>query len=122
MTAATATRGRTTVDAQAVERIAARALAEVDGVGGATRTVLGIAVGAGASDRDARVTARVSGEEVALTVRMSVAYPASVLSATRRARSHLMTRVGALTGFAVSTVDITVTELYRDVAPVRRVS
>jgi hypothetical protein len=30
-------------------------------------------------------------------------------------------RVGGLTGLAVSTVDITVTDLYQDVAPARRV-
>lgn len=115
-------RGRTTVDPQVVARIAAHALTEVDGVGGAARTMLGIAVGASAPDRDARVSARVAGGEVALSVRMSVAYPASVRAATRRTREHLTERVGGLTGLTVSTVDITVTELYRDAAPTRRVS
>lgn len=115
-------RGRTTVDPHAVERIAARALTEVDGVGGTARTMLGIAVGAGAPDRDARVSAQVTGTETALSVRMSVAYPTSVREATRRARQHLTDRVGGLTGLTVSSVDITVTELYRDVAPTRRVT
>lgn len=118
-------RGRTTVDPQVVARIAAHALTEVDGVGGAARAIpamLGIAAGASAPDRDARVSARVAGGEVALSVRMSVAYPASVRAATRRTREHLSERVAGLTGLRVSTVDITVTELYRDVAPARRVS
>lgn len=118
-------RGRTTVDPQVVARIAAHALTEVDDVGGAAGSIpamLGIAVGAGAPDRDARVSARVTGGEVALSVRMSVAYPASVRAATRRARAHLSERVGGLTGLTVSTVDITVTELYRESAPTRRVS
>ncbi|MFC4856869.1 Asp23/Gls24 family envelope stress response protein [Actinophytocola glycyrrhizae] len=125
MTAATsapASRGRTTVGAHAVERIAAHALSEVDGVGGTARTMLGIAVGADGADRDARVSARVAGAEVELTVRMSVAYPASVRATARRAREHLTTRVGGLTGLHVSTVDVTVTELYQDVAAPRRVS
>jgi uncharacterized alkaline shock family protein YloU len=122
VTAPAVQRGRTTVDPQVVARIAAHALTEVDGVGGAARTMLGIAVGASAPDRDARVSAHVAGGEVALSVRMSVAYPASVRAATRRTREHLSERVGGLTGLTVCTVDITVTELYRDVAPVRRVS
>ncbi|GAB1509228.1 Asp23/Gls24 family envelope stress response protein [Actinophytocola sp. KF-1] len=123
MTTVTApARGRTTVDPAAVERIAAHALTEVDGVGGAARTMLGIAVGAGAPDRGARVSADVTGAETALSVRMSVAYPTSVRDATRRARQHLIDRVGGLTGLRVSSVDITVTELYRDAAPARRVT
>ncbi|MGB3442025.1 MAG: Asp23/Gls24 family envelope stress response protein [Actinophytocola sp.] len=120
--AATVSRGRTTVGTQAVERIAAHALSELDDVGGTTRTMLGISVGAGAPGREAKVTARVSGEEVAMTVRMSVAYPASVRGTARRARAHLTRRVGGLTGLTVSTVDVTVTGLYQDVAPARRVS
>lgn len=115
MTTLSAAPGRTTVAEQAVERIAARALTELSSVGGAARTLLGITVGGG-------VTARVRGGEVSLAVRLSVAYPTSVRTATAAARAHLTERVGALTGLSVSTVDIVVTELYLTGPAKRRVT
>lgn len=115
-------RGRTTVAELAVERIAAHALTELSSVGGAARTMLGITVGAGAPEQDARVTARVRGGQVRLAVRLSVAYPTSVRAATAAARTHLTERVGALTGLPVAGVDIVVTELYLAGPRKRRVS
>jgi uncharacterized alkaline shock family protein YloU len=113
--------GRTTVADRAVERIAARLLTEVENVGGAARRMLGVTVGGEDPDRDAQVTAKVTGDTVTLEVRLSVTYPASVARTTENARSHLMRRVQELTGLPVSTVDIVVTALHSDVTNVRRV-
>lgn len=114
-------RGRTTLEERAVERIAAQATSEVEGIGGSAPRVLGVAVGADEPDRAARVTARLDGATATLDVRLSVNYPASVAAATERARAHLMRRTGELTGLDVSRVDIVVTGLHAPVADRRRV-
>ncbi|WP_116050161.1 Asp23/Gls24 family envelope stress response protein [Amycolatopsis palatopharyngis] len=114
-------RGRTTLEERAVERIAARAVSEVDGIGGSAPRVLGVAVGADEPDRTARVTARLDGDTATLEVRLSVAYPASVAATTERARSHLIRRTEELTGLRISKVDILVTALHGAVADTRRV-
>lgn len=105
-------RGQTTVATRTVERIAVAVLAEVDGVGGAARRVLSVAVGNDDADSDARVTARIDGEEATLDVSLSVSYPAPVTATTETARRRLRERVGELTGLAVSRVDISVAALY----------
>jgi uncharacterized alkaline shock family protein YloU len=114
-------RGRTTTANRAIERIAAKLVTEVEGVGGAAQRVLGVAVGSEDLDQSAKVTARVSGYRASLDVRLSVAYPAPVAATTQRARDHLMHRVAELTGLTVSRVDITVTALHSDAARTRRV-
>lgn len=114
-------RGRTTIAARPIERIAARLVTEVDGVGGAAQRVLGVAVDGEDLDRSAKVTAQLSGEVASLEVRLSVAYPAPVAATTQRAREHLMRRLQELTGLTVSRVDITVTALHSDAVRVRRV-
>jgi uncharacterized alkaline shock family protein YloU len=114
-------RGRTTIAEHAVERIATRLLAEVENVGGAARRMLGVTVGGDDPDRDAQVTAEITGETVVLEVRLSATYPASVSRTTENARGHLMRRVEELTGLAVSRVDIVVTALHSDATNVRRV-
>lgn len=114
-------RGRTTLEEHAVERIAAQAASEVDGIGGSAHRVLGVAVGAGEPNRAARVTARLDGGTATLDVRLSVTYPASVAGATERAREHLIRRTRELTGLDVSKVDITVTGLHGATAEQRRV-
>jgi uncharacterized alkaline shock family protein YloU len=114
-------RGRTTIAEHAVERVATRLLTEVENVGGAARRMLGMTVGGEDPDRDAQVTVEITGETVALQVRLSATYPASVSRTTQNARSHLMRRVEELTGLAVSRVDIAVTALHSDVTNIRRV-
>ncbi|RDG34525.1 Asp23/Gls24 family envelope stress response protein [Streptomyces corynorhini] len=116
-----AERGVTTIAERVVERIAAHAVTEVDGVGGVGRRVLGVAVGAGEPDRDATVSARIKGATTSLDVRLSVSYPVSVARTTEAARAHLKERVGEFTGLTVSRVDITVTALHSAVADTRRV-
>lgn len=114
-------RGRTTIAEHAVERIAVQSLTEVENVGGAARRMLGVTVGGDDPDRDTQVTAKVTGETIALEVRLSVTYPASVGRTTENARGHLTRCVEALTGLAVSRVDIVVTALHIAATTVRRV-
>lgn len=114
-----AERGALTIEDSVVAAIAARAVRETDDVGGAAGRVLGI--GSAGPQRPAKVTARVDGGQVTLDVRLSVAYPASVSRTSERARRHLTERVGALTGLAVSKVDITVGALHRAEENGRRV-
>lgn len=105
-TTATLERGATTVADRTVERIAVHTLSEVDDVDGESRRT---------------VSATRDGHTVALTVRLSVTYPASVRATARAARTHLMARVEELTGLPVSRVDITVTALPSTATTVRRV-
>ncbi|MDQ7810834.1 Asp23/Gls24 family envelope stress response protein [Amycolatopsis sp. A133] len=111
-------RGRTTIAGRTVERIAARAVTDLDDVGGAATRVLGLAVGRG---NTAEVSATVSGGTAVLDVRLSLAYPTPVGPATESARQHLMDRVRELTGLTVSRVNITVTALRGGAGEVRRV-
>jgi uncharacterized alkaline shock family protein YloU len=114
-------RGRLTISDGTVERIAARAVTEVDGIGGAATRMLGVAVGSEDLANPAKVTAKVSGETASLDVRLSISYPLSVARTTEQAREHLMRRVEDFTGLIVSRVDITVTALHSGVTETRRV-
>jgi uncharacterized alkaline shock family protein YloU len=105
-------RGRTTVSELAVERIGTALTSEFDGVGGAARRVLSVAVGGEQLDRDAQVSAHVDGGTVTLVVRCSVRYPAPLATTTEALRGHLCTRIAELTGLRVRRVDITVVALH----------
>ncbi|WP_410582586.1 Asp23/Gls24 family envelope stress response protein [Amycolatopsis sp. lyj-108] len=113
-------RGVLTIADSAVEHIAARAVTEVDGVGGSSARVLGVAVGGENLDRGAKVSATVFGGSAALAVRLSIGYPRSVRGTTGVVRDHLVRRVGDLTGLMVERVDITVTALHAETAGTRR--
>jgi uncharacterized alkaline shock family protein YloU len=105
-----AERGRTTVSRQAVERIAARIVADCPEVEGTARRVLG--VNAAGNRGDATVAARLHGASaVSLAVRCSVPYPRPVARSAAALRELLTARVSALTGLRVQRVDINVTEL-----------
>ncbi|HEX7302067.1 Asp23/Gls24 family envelope stress response protein [Lentzea sp.] len=116
-----AERGALTIGEQAVQRLAARATAEVDDVGGAAERVLGISLGSEELDRSAKVEATVHSRGIDLAVRMSLAYPAPVTATTERAREHLCRRVEEMTGMRVRRVDITVTALHTSADSGRRV-
>jgi uncharacterized alkaline shock family protein YloU len=122
LSAPAAERGVLTIAEQAVERLAACAVAEAADVGGAAGRVLGVSVGGEDLDRSAKVSARVTGGTVTLDVRLSIRYPAPVARTTERAREHLVRRVGELTGLAVTRVDLTVTALHTTAGPGRRVA
>lgn len=108
---AAADRGNLDIADQVVEKIAAVALAEVDEIGGAARRVLGVPLGSDDPDRRPRVNAAVTGSVVTLDVWCTVAYPAPVGRATDAARTHLIARIGELTGLDARQVDIAVTAL-----------
>jgi uncharacterized alkaline shock family protein YloU len=118
-----AERGALTIADRTVERIAAQAVTEVDGVGGSTARLLGVAVAVGGQnlDRSAKVFAKVTGDTATLSVRLSISYPRSVLRTSDAVRDHLTSRVQELTGLTVERVDITVTALHTDVTETRRV-
>ncbi|HEY0807421.1 MAG TPA: Asp23/Gls24 family envelope stress response protein [Pseudonocardiaceae bacterium] len=104
-------RGRTTLAERVVQRTATMLTREVDGVGGAAPRVLSVVVGNEDLERDARVTAAIDGDTVAIAVRCSVAYPAPVAATTETLRTHLIARLDELTGLRVRQVNITVTAL-----------
>lgn len=62
-----------------------------------------------------------SGDVVALELRLSVTYPASVRATTEAVREHVRDRVHALTELTVSRVDIAVAALAATRAPSGRV-
>lgn len=114
-------RGSLTISEHTVERLAACAASEIDRVGGAAGRTLGISLGGEALDRSAKTTAKVTGGEVELDVRISLEYPAPVGATTERVRGHLRERVEELTGMPVRRVGITVTALHAEVAGRRKV-
>jgi uncharacterized alkaline shock family protein YloU len=104
-------RGRTEITERALEKIAARALTEVEEAGGVARRVLGIPLGRGSGDGAPQVTAWIDGSLAGLWMRISLGYPAPIRDVTRRLRDHVRTRVGDLTGLDVRQVDIEVVRL-----------
>jgi uncharacterized alkaline shock family protein YloU len=110
---AAADRGSLSIADVVVEKVAGVAATEVEHVGGAARRVLGVPTGRDTADGAPRVSARVSGEVVALEVRLSITYPASVRAVTEAVRAHLRERVHALTELTVTRVDVSVAALTR---------
>lgn len=106
-----AERGRTRIADRVVEKIAARAVAEVDNATGVARQALGVRLGSAGPDRAARVDAEVDGGVVTVRTSMAVRWSASVRTVTRQVRAHVTDRVQSLTGLRVEQVDIDVTSL-----------
>jgi uncharacterized alkaline shock family protein YloU len=112
-------RGTTTVAERVIVAVAARATAEVAGIGGAARRVLRIPVEGRNADGAPQVEVAVAGDLVALHVRLSVAYPTPVRAATEEVRRHVAERVRELTGKTVGVIDITVVSLPLPAVPAR---
>lgn len=106
-----AQRGRTRIADRVVEKIAARAVAEVDNATGVARKVLGVRLGSAGPDSSANVSADVDGGVVAVKAVMSVRWPAPVRTVTRQVRTNVTDRVQNLTGLRVQYVDIEVATL-----------
>lgn len=102
-------RGTTRITERAAERVATRAVEEVDLACGIPRQVFGMRVGAGAPSVDATV----DGEYVTVRVSLAVRWPASVRDVTRLVRDHVTERLETLTGLRVAYVDIDVPALVR---------
>ena len=114
-------RGRTEIADRVLERIAARAVTEVDQAGGAARRLLGVPLGRDTMRAAPRATAHVDGQIATVQLRMSVIYPAPIRAVARRVRDQIITRVGELTGLDVRQVDIEIARLIRPGTEPRRV-
>jgi uncharacterized alkaline shock family protein YloU len=119
--AGTGGRGRTRIADRAVERIAARAVAEIDRATGTPRQVLGVHLGSTTAHSSALVDAHVDGGVVTVSVSMAVQWPAPIREVTRQVRAHVIERLQTLTGLTVAQVDIDVPTLQSSTDEVRRV-
>jgi uncharacterized alkaline shock family protein YloU len=111
--------GMISINERVVEKMAARAAAEIPDAGAAAPRVLGRSV-TGAAALGARPTsltalpkssADVDGSTVILDLSISVRWPSSVPEVTSAVREHLRSRVNELTGLTVTEVVISVTDL-----------
>ncbi len=73
------------------------------------------------TQRASPVTAWVGGDVTSLAVTVSLVWPHSARTTTRRLRDHIAERVQTLTGLRVDHVDIDVTQLPSPSRPARRV-
>lgn len=110
--AGTRVNGRTLVRPRAVEAVARQAATEVDGVelvsrSGARRFLAGLLPGSGTDGASASVGAGVT----AVELHRAVTWPRPVAEVAAAARSHVQARVGELTGYIVTEVDIVVDAL-----------
>lgn len=115
-------RGRTRIAERVVERIAARAVAEIDRATGAPRHVFGVRLGPAGPGSRAHVRADVDGGVATVRVSMAVRWPASVPAVTRQVRGHVTERLWALTGLRVEQVHIDVPVLLTAADETGRVS
>lgn len=111
--------GMISINDRVVEKMAARAAADIADAGAAAPRVLGRSV-TGAAVVGARATsltglpkasADVDGSIVILDLSISVRWPASVPEVTSAVREHVRSRVHELTGLTVTEVSIAVTGL-----------
>ncbi|HEY5358234.1 MAG TPA: Asp23/Gls24 family envelope stress response protein [Streptosporangiaceae bacterium] len=111
--------GTITISTRVVEKVAARAAAEVPDAGAAAPRVLGRSVSRarvlGARQTSLtglpKASADVDGSRAMLDLSISVRWPASVPSVARAVREHVTSRVNELTGLIVTEVAISVTDL-----------
>ncbi len=106
-------RGTTRIADRVLERIAGRALTEVEHAGGVARRVLGVPLAADDPTMAPRVEAHVDGHLAQMRMTVSVLYPQPVRQVVGRIREHVMHRVGDLTGLDVRQVDIEVAGLVK---------
>jgi len=114
-------RGRTVIAERVVEKIAALAVQDAERVGGSATRVLGVPLGRDDLKRPAQVTAWVDGQVTALTVTVSLDWPASARGTARRLRVHIVDQVQRLTGLHVDHVNIDIVGLPSAPRPTRRV-
>jgi uncharacterized alkaline shock family protein YloU len=114
-------RGETIIAPTVVEKIAARAAAEVDGVGGVVETglsrLLPWSVGAGAP---ARASAEVGAETVTVDLTVNIVYPEPVAVVTNRVRAQVTRRLAELCGLQATEVNISVPALVSPPGRTRR--
>ncbi len=108
-------RGGLQIDDRVVEKIAARAVSEVEYATGVSRQLLGL--GRGRSRTTARVSASVDGDIATLRVTMMVLWPASVPEVTQRVREHVASRLAELASLRTAEVNVEVVELPTSYGP-----
>lgn len=116
--------GTISVEPRVVEKIAARVAADVPDAGGTASRGLGRNLPGGhdsSLDSLPRVRADVDGGIAALTVTMSVRWPASIAAVSDAVRAAVRESVHTVTGLQITDVDITVTDLVTHFAPPPRV-
>lgn len=112
-------RGRLTIAPRVIERVAQRAVAEVDSATGSPARVLGIAMST--TGERARVSATVQGDAADVKVDMSVTWPAPVRDVTAQVRSRVATQLRDLAGIQHAHVAIRVSALHSEAQDQRRV-
>ena len=111
-------RGETIIAPTVVEKIAARAASEVDGVGGVVETGLSrLLPWSLGGDAPATASAEVGAETVAVDLTVNVLYPEPVAAVTNRVRAQVTRRLSELCGLRATEVNIAVPAL---VTPPRR--
>jgi uncharacterized alkaline shock family protein YloU len=108
-------RGGLQIGDRVVEKIAARAVSEVEYATGVSRQLLGL--GRGRSRTTARVSASVDGDIATLQITMTVLWPASVPEVTQRVREHVASRLAELASLRTAEVDIEVAGLPTSYGP-----
>jgi len=108
-------RGGLQIGDRVVEKIAARAVSEVEYATGVSRQLLGL--GRGRSRTTARVLASVDGDIATLQVTMTVLWPASVPEVTQRVREHVASRLAEFASLRTAEVDIEVAALSTSYGP-----
>lgn len=105
-------RGRTTVAARAVAAIARRAATEIDGVelvsrSGVRRLLADLLPGRATEG----ASAQVGGGTTAVELRLAVSWPRPIAEVAAETRRRVQARVGELTGYTVTDVDIVIDNL-----------
>lgn len=115
-------RGHTIIMPNVVEKIAGRAAAEVDGVGGVQSSGLGrfADLFSGSDKRETQAHAEVDRASTAVDLVVSVRYPEPVGAVANRVRQHVVKRLHELTGLQVGEVNVTIPELVVPSAPPAR--
>jgi uncharacterized alkaline shock family protein YloU len=101
-------RGGLSIADRVVEKIAARAALEVDGVGGVPRRILGRRAGPAVPGLLPRVRARVDGPIAVLSMSISVRYPTPVSQVAAGVRAQVAARLSELCGLDAAAVHIDV--------------
>ncbi len=115
-------RGETTISPLVVEKIAARAASEVEGVGGVLRTGFSRLLPWTPSAGPASADADIHHGTVSLDLTVNVLYPRPVGAVTAQVRDRVVARLAELCGLRATPVNIVVPELVRPTgAPRRRV-
>ena len=114
-------RGTLHIADKVVEKIASKAVTEIDLATGAPRTVLGLQLGSADGDHDARANAHVDGQLVTVVVTLAVRWPAPVRTVCEQVRKHVRERISTLTGLEVAEVDCDVPTLITGRKPNPRV-